>query len=205
MNFHIGRRLASVCAVLFFTSLLVACGNGGTIVAQSSTATPTQSAPTPTSTSRVDSAFKLFVGSSFTLEYPTGWQKSQTQTPTGKTVYSFTYTDQVTSFHVALHTTYVDASSPIDDLTGAQMTCNPGDASLPPTVTLHGALWYQSDMLCFLASTYFEVRMLTNTNATTKDQTTIVYGAYQQATASPPFAQANQKYFLPMLNSFQFS
>lgn len=204
MNFNVGRRLASTCVVLIFASLLVACGNSSTTLAQTPTATPTQPAPTPTSTSSVDNAFRLFTGSGFTVEYPTGWQKSQTKAPTGKTVYSFVYADQVTGFHVSLHTNFVDASSPITDLTGAQMTCNPGDTSLPPTITIHGALWYQSDMVCFLASTNFEVRMLTHTDATTKDQTTIVYGAYQQATASPPFAQANQKYFLPMLNSFRF-
>lgn len=204
MNRTAGHRIASACAVLLFLSLLVACGNSSATLAQSPTATPTPPVPTPTSTSSVGNAFKLFTGPTFTVEYPTGWQKSQTQTPTGKTVYSFVDKDQVTGFHVALHTTFVDASSPINDLTGTQMTCNPGDASLPPTITIHGALWYQSDILCFLASTYFEVRLLTHTDSTTKDQTTIVYGAYQQATASPPFAQANQKYFLPMLNSFQF-
>lgn len=207
--FHLMNRylvhLANVFAVVCFTLLLVACGNSSATSVQSSTPTPTQPAvSTPTAASQPGAAFRPFTGPSFKVEYPASWQKSQTKTTAGKTVYSFVFSDQVTGFHIALHTFYVDASSPVNDLTGTQMNCNPGDTSLPPTITIHGALWYQSDMVCFLASTNYELRLLTNTNPKTKDQTTIVYGAYQQATASPPFAQANQQYFMSMLNSFQF-
>lgn len=221
MNVRFVRHFVGGFALVLLASSLVACGSspatsavatpGATVTAPSLTATSTQSSTlTPTSspataaTSTIGGAFTPFTGPGFTVEYPTSWQKSQQKINTGKTVYSFEYSDNITGFHVEMHSTYFDASSPVNDLLGAQLSCNPGDTSLPQTVTVNGALWNQSDMLCMLASTYYEVRLLTNTNPTTKDQTTIVYGAYQQATASPPFAQANQKYFEPMLQSFKF-
>ncbi|HLG60446.1 MAG TPA: hypothetical protein VKY19_00830 [Ktedonosporobacter sp.] len=96
----------------------------------------------------------------------------------------------------------LDASSPVADLTSSQMNCKQDDASLPAKVTANDAARYQMDFRRFLASTYYELRMM-RINAPLGQQTIIIYGAYQQATASPMFAKANQTYFEPMLHSFQ--
>lgn len=208
MAFRFARRTAGLLMMLFIVAFIAACGTGSpTSSGNAATAsTPTQTAATPTATSGAGAGFQQFNGTGFSINYPTAWQTSQRKltNANGQTVYSFVASDQITGLHVALHTTYVDATSPIMDLTNAQMQCDPSATSLPPSVTINGITWYQTDLLCLLASTYYEVRLLTNTNATTKDQTTIVYGAYQQTSASTPFAQANQHYFEPMLQSFRF-
>ena len=149
--------------------------------------------------------FSQFTAPNFKIKYPSTWKASQNKTQAGKTFYSFMYSDNITGFHIEPHSTYLDATSPITDLTGAIMNCNPGDTSLPKTKTINGITWFQDEMLCMLSSTYYEVRMISYTNPKTKDTTTIVYGAYQQATASLGFAQANKDYFEPMWESFQFT
>lgn len=210
MNVSIVRRITRAFVLLLFVGLFVACGSSPAASSASTpvapTAKPTQApAATPTSTGNAGATFGLFTGPGFTVKYPTDWQTSQSsKTASGKTIYSFEYSDNITGFHVALHTNYVDTATPIADLTGAQMNCDMNTVSLPKTVTTNGVTWFQSDFLCMLASTYYEVRLLTTDNTGANGQTTIVYGAYQQATASPPFAEADQKYFEPMLQSFKF-
>lgn len=210
MNSRIIRHIAGTCIVVLFTAVLTACGGSSSPSAQTMQAvgtTPTStplSNITPTSTGSTETGFQQFTGPGFTIKYPSAWQASHMKNSINNTVYSFLYSDNVTGFHVALHTSYVDASSPIAELTNSDMNCNQGDTSLPEKVTANGITWFQSDFLCMLASTYYEVRMLT-TDAPLKQQTTIVYGAYQQATASPPFAKANKDYFEPMLQSFQLT
>lgn len=213
MKIRFVKHIASAFLFLFLAVLFVACGSSPSTSAaptptaatptQPPAATPTQP-PTPTS---AGGAFTSFTGTGFTLQYPAGWQTSQkSQTASGKTIYSFEYSDNITGFHVALHTNYLDTATPIADLTGADMNCDLTTIALPKTVTTNGVTFYQSDFLCMLASTYYEVRLLTTTDTTgPQGQTTIVYGAYQQATASPPFAEADQKYFEPMLQSFKFA
>lgn len=212
MKVRFVSRIANACIMMLFVLLLAACGSSPSTSAtttptQPPTATPTQPATaTPTSAASTGAAFTPFTGSGFTVKYPTGWQTSQkSKTASGKAIYSFEYSDDITGFHVALHTNYLDTATPISDLTGADMNCDLTTIALPKTVTANGVTFYQSDFLCMLASTYYEVRLLTTTDTTgPQGQTTIVYGAYQQATASPPFAEADQKYFEPMLQSFQF-
>lgn len=211
------HRIAIACILMLFISLLAACGSNSPTSAANTpttatptqpptTATPTQpTTATPTATSNMGTGFTLFTGSGFKINYPTGWQTSQkSKTASGKTIYSFEYSDNITGFHVALHTNYLDTATPIADLTGADMNCNMNTTSLPKTVMVNGTSFFQSDFLCLLASTSYEVRLLTTSATSTQGQTTIVYGAYQQATASPPFAEADQKYFEPMLQSFRF-
>lgn len=200
MNIRFVRRIANLWLVALFASLLAACGSG-----PASSLAPTPS-PTPTPTvvpgtpAGTGTAFQQFRGPGFRLKYPSAWKADHNNAG----VYSFMYSDNVTGFHVRLHTGYLDASSPVADLTNSQMNCNQGDKSLPEKVTINGTVWFQTDFVCFLASTYYELRML-KTDAPLGQQTIIIYGAYQQATASPPFAKANQTYFEPMLHSFQLT
>ncbi len=205
MNFRFVHRIVSFCLVALFISLLASCGSDP---ASSIVPTPTAPISTPThlptaapsTAATTGTAFQQFHGPGFRLKYPSAWQTSHNKTG----VYSFLYSDNVTGFHVALHTGYVDASSPVSDLTNSQMNCGPGDTSLPAKVTVNGTVWFQTDLLCMLASTYYELRML-KTDAPLGQQTMIIYGAYQQATASPAFKEANQTYFEPMLHSFQLT
>lgn len=205
MYFRFVPRLGGFWLVALFISLLAACGSG-----PASSLAPTPTAPiatpthlptaTPSAPARTGTAFQQFSGPGFKLKYPSAWQTSHNNIG----VYSFLYSDNVTGFHVRLHTGYLDASSPVADLTNSQMNCSQGNTSLPAKVTINGTVWFQTDFLCFLASTYYELRMM-RTDAPLGQQTVIIYGAYQQATASPPFAKANQTYFEPMLHSFQLT
>lgn len=204
MNSRTIRQVAGACIVVLFVALLAACGGNPSTAAQTTPTTAATTAATSTPTASATSNFQQFTGSGFTIKYPSTWQASNKPDTTNHTVYSFLYSDNVTGFHVKLHTSYVDATTPIFDLTDSQMQCEQGDTSLPEKVTANGITWFQSDQVCMLASAYYEVHMLT-TDAPLGEQTTIVFGAYQQATASPPFAQADKDYFEPMLQSFQLT
>lgn len=199
MKVRMFRPIVSAWSLALLSILFVACSSAPT-TSTGTTPTATTALSTPTSSS--GTTFKQFSGPGFTINYPATWQTSKRDN-LGKTISSFVYSDNVTGFHVSLHTHYLDATSPVDDLTNSEMNCDPGDTSLPQTVTINGLTWFQSDMLCMLASSYYEIRLLTYRDTRINDETTIVYGAYQQSTSSPEFQKANQEYFEPMLQSFK--
>jgi hypothetical protein len=199
--------------VVLFAMLFTACagnstsGTSGASTEPTAAATPSPVPATATPSPTPGVSFQPLANSDFTLQYPANWQQKQNTSLTKKSVYSFVAADNITGFHVELHTVYFDADSPIIDLFGAQidssMNCAPGDTSLPQTVTVNGTTWNQSDILCSESNGKYEIHML-STGSDVNDQTYIAYGAYQAATADEPgFATVEQEVFEPMLQSFK--
>jgi hypothetical protein len=104
------------------------------------------------------------------------------------------------------HGRQLAAGDNVNELLDVQLSCSPGDTSLPAKITINGITWSQYDLVCLLASTYYEVRDL-STVTPTGDHTEIMYGAYQQVGNGAvflDFAHASKTYFEPMVASFKF-
>jgi len=226
MKANILYQLVSTCAVLFLIVFLAGCdANPATPVAAAQpastmtptpVATPTQAAtptpllPTPT-VAGTGITFREFTGSDFSISYLYSWQTSQQSRSGGANQpkieeYAFMAADNISGLHIMRHGQQLAVGDNVNELLGAQLSCSQGDTSLPAKVTIGGVTWSQYDLVCLLASTYYEVRDL-YTVTPTGGHTEILYGTYQQVgngAVFPDFATASKTYFEPMVESFKF-
>jgi hypothetical protein len=214
------RQFMYTFGIILLVAFLSACGSNPatpTVTAQP-TATPTQASkptqpPTPTPASNTGVTFQHFTGANFTIDYPAGWQTNHTSQPFKQSgnpqqqtenIYAFVAQDNITGLHIVRNGDEQAPGGMINQLLGGVFTCHAGDTSVP--VQVGGVTWAQVDIVCFVASTNYEVRELV-TSSPQYGQTVILYGAYQQVgngAVAPDFAHASKTYFEPMLASFKF-
>jgi hypothetical protein len=208
------RQLVYTFSIVLLAAFLSACDSNpatSTVRAQPTTATtPAQAAPTGTT-------FRQLTGSHFTILYPVNWKTSHmsqpfkqsgdnTQTHT-ENIYAFVAQDNLTGLHIVRNGDEQAVGGMINVLLGGTFTCNTGDTSVPSQVTVGGVIWSQADIVCMVASSYYEVRELVNGSAH-YGQTVIMYGTYQQVgngAVVPDFIHVDNTYFKPMLASFKFN
>jgi hypothetical protein len=222
MKVNVLSQLASTCGVLFLLVLLAACDAPATAASpatapthvatstQAATSTPTTPLSTPT-TASTGVTFQKFTGPDFSISYPPSWQTSQQSLP-GKAnqpkigEYAFVAADIISGLHIRRHGQQLAPGDNVNTLLDVQLSCSPGDTSIPAKVTLNGVTWSQYDLLCLLHNSYYEVRDL-STDTASGGHTEIMYGAYQQVGNGAvflDFAHASKLYFEPMLESLNF-
>ncbi len=221
MKLTIRQNFVCAFGLVFLMALLAACGTGpSTSTTTGSLAAATQvPTPTPSPTPKPTIPLKQYSATGFTISYPTGWHTSQTSlkwTPSGgpgampqhtEMDYAFVAGDNLTGLHIARDTDEQAVGGMTNRLLGGVFVCHAGDASIPNKVKVGGVMWSQADIVCMVASSFYELRELVYSNPQTNVQTVILYGAYQQVgngAAAPDFAHTSQKYFEPMLASFDF-
>ncbi len=82
---------------------------------------------------------------------------TQTQT---ENIYAFVAQDNLTGLHIVRNGDEQAVGGMINVLLGGTFTCNTGDTSVPSQVTVGGVIWSQADIVCMVASSYYEVREL---------------------------------------------
>ena len=217
------RQFMYTIGIILLAAFFSACGSNpatSTVTTQPTTQptpTPTQAAtptppptPTPIPATNTGVTFQQFSGANFTINYATGWQTNhvaQQNAQQKENIYAFVAQDNITGLHIVRNGDEQAPGGMINQLLGGVFTCQSGDASVPAQVTVGGVTWSQVDKVCYLASTYYEVRELV-TSSPQYGQTVILYGAYQQVgngAVAPDFAHASKLYFEPMLASFKFA
>lgn len=200
---HVTQRMSIAFSSLVLVVLLAACGGSGST--SSSNTIPTPKPPTPTPTPAV--TMQTYTGTSFSISYPQGWQKSASSN-------QVTFADPVSKNIVTIVTVAnpagTQSASALADATlppiEKALLSNAKTATVAPTVTVGGDTWAQRSATGELAltdpGTQGTLVMLID-NHPANAANTLAYEIYYYG-PSATFTQADVLAFQPMLQTFKF-
>lgn len=197
------RRMTAATGILILIFLLVACGSGSSVTNSNATATAQAAHPTPTPTP----ALSTYKGPGFTMKYPQSWKTASSSTDVAfadaEGIYNMTigFTSNPNGSATADQLADGGIAGAKTNLKNAQMV------NVPTTTTIGGQTWSQR-----------AISGTSTVNGQSQDVEAIVLAADHPPAAADTkgyiivyvtlkseFDAAKNRYFTPMLQSFQFT